>query len=355
MNYIGSKLSLLDFIEDSINKVVDRKAKTFSDLFAGTGAVGTHFKKLGYKVISNDIQYYSFVLNKHYIGNHKNLKFEKLVKTLPELNGIKIGDRENYVCNYLSNLRGVRGFIYKNYCLGGTKKKKYPRQYFSDSNGMKCDAIRLEIEKWRKNELINENEFYFLLTSLLETIDKRANTASVYGAFLKQLKKTAQKSFVLFPAELVVNHQDHEVFNLDVNKLINKIKGDILYLDPPYNQRQYSTNYHVLETIARYDYPKVYGVTGLRNYQDQKSFYCSSGEVKKAFEDLILNANYKYIFLSYNNEGLMSHDDIKEIMSKRGKYGYFKKEYGRFKADSDRNRVYSNKKTFEYLHYVICD
>lgn len=355
MNYIGSKLSLLNFIEDSINKVVTKESKTFSDLFAGTGAVGSHFKKLGYKVISNDIQYYSFVLNKHYIENHKNLKFEKLFRVLPELKKIKIEERKNYVCNHLSGLAGTQGFIYKNYCSGGTKNKKYSRQYFSDENGMKCDSIRLELENWKNKKLITESEFYFLLTSLIETVDKRANTASVYGAFLKQLKKTAQIPFVLKPAELIINHQDHKVFNEDVNKLVGKIEGDILYLDPPYNQRQYSTNYHVLETIAKYDNPEVYGVTGLRDYQDQKSLYCSRSQVKKTFEDLILNAKYKYIFLSYNNEGLMSHDDIKEIMRKRGKYGFFKKEYGRFKSDSDNNREYSDKKTFEYLHYVVCD
>jgi adenine-specific DNA-methyltransferase len=355
MNYIGSKLSLLGFLDESIKKVVGNNNMNFADLFAGTGAVGAHFKKLGYKITSNDIQYYSFVLNKHYIENHKELKFEKLFQVLPELKKIKIEDRKNYVCSYLSSLKGVQGFIYKNYCLGGTKNKKYPRQYFSDENGMKCDAVRIEIEKWKNDKQITNNEFYFLLASLLETVDKRANTASVYGAFLKSLKKTAQIPFELKPAELIINHQKHEVFNEDINKLMSRIKGDILYLDPPYNQRQYSTNYHVLETIAKYDNPELHGITGLRDYKDQKSLYCSKNQVKQIFEDLILNAKYKYIFLSYNNEGLMSLDDIREIMSNRGEYGYFKKEYGRFKSDKDKHRKYLEKKTYEYIHYVICN
>jgi adenine-specific DNA methylase len=152
MNYIGSKLSLLGFLDESIKKVVGNNNMNFADLFAGTGAVGAHFKKLGYKITSNDIQYYSFVLNKHYIENHKELKFEKLFQVLPELKKIKIEDRKNYVCSYLSSLKGVQGFIYKNYCLGGTKNKKYPRQYFSDENGMKCDAVRIEIEKWKNDK-----------------------------------------------------------------------------------------------------------------------------------------------------------------------------------------------------------
>ncbi len=354
MNYIGSKLSLLKFLEESINKVVKDDCRVFCDLFAGTGIVGNYFKKKGYKIIANDIQYYSYVLNKHYIGNHKELKFLKLVKKLPKLKKIKAENRKDFVCDYLENLKETKGFIYKNYCLGGTKGKKEQRQYFSDSNGMRCDAIRQKIEEWKKERLINNNEYYYLLTSLIESVDKCANTASVYGAFLKKLKKSAQKSFILQPAELIINDQEHKVYNKDINVLVKEVKGDILYLDPPYNHRQYASNYHMLETIARYDNPDIKGKTGLRDYNEQKSLYCSRLQVKRAFKDLILKAKTKYIFLSYNNEGLMSLDDIKEIMSLRGKYGFFTKDYNRFKADKTENRNHKANRTIEYLHYVVC-
>ena len=352
MNYIGSKLSLLEFLENSINKVVDKDCRVFCDLFAGTGIVGSYFKKKGFKVIANDIQYYSYVLNKHYIENHKELSFSKLSAELPELKNIKTKDRKVFVCKYLENLKGVQGFIYNNYCIGGTNHREIQRQYFSDMNGMRCDEIRQKIEKWKEEKVINNKEFNFLLTSLITSIDKCANTASVYGAFLKKLKKTAQQNFVLQPAELIINAQDHKVYNEDINSLIKKIKGDILYLDPPYNHRQYASNYHILETIAKYDNPKIHGKTGLRDCENQKSLYCSRVEAKDAFRDLISNAKVKYIFLSYNNEGIMSLNDIKEIMSLRGKYGYFTKDYNRFKADKNRN--YKADKTVEYLHYVVC-
>ncbi|OGY41244.1 MAG: modification methylase [Candidatus Buchananbacteria bacterium RBG_13_39_9] len=355
MNYIGSKLSLLEFIEESINKVVDKNCDTFCDLFAGTGIVGRYFKKRGYKIIANDIQYYSYVLNRHYIGNHKELTFSKLVKEIPELKNIMLDDKKGFVCSYLSDISGVKGFIYTNYCVGGTTNKNVERQYFSDENGMRCDAIRQKIEKWKTENLVSDDEYYFLITSLLESIDKYANTASVYGAFLKKLKKTALNNLILKPAELIINDQDHKVFNEDVNEVSERIQGDILYLDPPYNHRQYATNYHLLETIAKYDNPKIHGKTGLRDYQQQKSLYCSRTKVKNAFKALISKAKVKYIFLSYNNEGLMTLNDIKEIMSLRGKYGYFTKDYNRFKADKTENRDYKATKTVEYLHYIVCN
>jgi adenine-specific DNA-methyltransferase len=355
MNYIGSKLSLLEFLESSMNKVINSDCQIFCDLFAGTGVVGSYFKKKGFKIIANDIQYYSYVLNRHYIKNHKELEFKKLFSKIPELRKAEIESRKNIVFYFLNNLKGREGFIYNNYCLGGTKNKKEPRQYFSDENGKRCDAIRKRIEDWKKKRLINNDEYYFLLASLIESVDKHANTASVYGAFLKKLKRSALKPFILTPAPLIINKQEHEVYNDDINRVIRKVKGDILYLDPPYNQRQYATNYHILETIARYDSPTIFGKTGLREYQAQKSAYCSRNQVKESFRDLILNANVRYIFLSYNNEGLMSADDIKEIMSLRGKYGHFVKEYNRFRADKNKNRDFSATKTTEYLHYVVCD
>ena len=330
MNYIGSKYSLLNFLEESINSVVGKEfnAGIFADLFAGTGAVGTLFKKKGYTIISNDIQYYSYVLNKHLIENTPPMDMSRFI--------------------YLNDLKGKEGFVYKNYCAGSGSE----RNYFTDDNGKKCDAIRSEIERLYKNKKITDNEYYYLLASLIDEIDKYANTASVYGAFLKHIKKSAIKSFVYELLPLIDGAKNNTVYNEDINELINNVNGDILYLDPPYNARQYCTNYHVLETIARYDNPELHGVSGLRDYNDQKSKFCSKRTVLNEFEYLIKNAKFKYIFLSYNNEGLMSLEDIKNIMSKYGKYDLFKQEYKRFKADVEKNRNIKASSTVEYLHWI---
>ena len=191
-----------------------------------------------------------------------------------------------------------------------------------------------------------------MLASLLEAIDKVANTASVYWAFLKKIKKSAEKPLTLKSIPFPINNYENEVFNEDINSFIKGHKFDVVYLDPPYNERQYSANYHLLETIAKYDIPIIKGKTWLRNYSKQKSLYSKKIEVKKVFADLIKNLDAKYIFLSYNDEWLMSLEEIKEIMSSRGKYWFFKQEYWRFKADKTEYRYHYKHSVTEYLHYV---
>ena len=293
MNYIGSKFKLLSWIKEEILKVVgnDLSDKIFCDLFAGTGAVGRAFKKDVKQIISNDLEEYSYILNRNYIEN-LNLPNNYLL-LIDELNNLPLIDS---------------GFIYKNYCLGSGSN----RQYFSDYNGKKIDTIRTKIEEFNYNSTLDL--YYFLLASLLESADKIANTASVYGAFLKSLKKSAQQNLILQPAIFESNHQNrnNKVYKLDSNKLIKNIAGDILYIDPPYNHRQYGANYHILNTIAIYDEFIPKGKTGMRIYN--RSNYSKKGKVLNNFEELIINAKFKYIFLSYNNEGLMSLEDIKSVM-----------------------------------------
>ena len=331
MNYIGSKLSLKSFIKDTILSIskIDSENKVFADLFAGTGVIGSEFKKMGYKVIANDIQHYSYILNKHFIENNNPMNIELI--------------------EHLNSLEGKEGFIYNNYCMGSGSE----RNYFSDFNGKKCDAIRQELEKLYKNKEIDEHQYNYFLASLINSIDKHANTASVYGAFLKSLKKSAVKDFELELLPIIDGNKDGKVYNEDINILIKEIKGDILYLDPPYNARQYSANYHLLETISKYDNPIIKGKTGLRDYSNQKSKFCSKLQVNQVFEELISDADFKYIFLSYNDEGLMSLETIKKIMEKYGEYQCFTTDYKRFRADKEENRNHKKSSTVEYLHCLI--
>jgi adenine-specific DNA-methyltransferase len=329
MNYIGSKHKLNQWILENITQVVKKPLEqvVFCDLFAGTGAVGRNLKPLVKQVIANDIEFYSYVLLQNYIGNHKQLDFE------------------NYI-NQLNRLPGKKGFVYENYSEEGAAG----RLYFSKENGQKIDAMRVQIERWNTDKAIQDELYYFLLASLIESADKVANTASVYGAYLKKIKKSAAKTLILEPAHFDVTPQSHPVFQEDANALIKKISGDVLYLDPPYNSRQYGANYHLLNTIAKYDTFVPQGKTGLRSYE--KSNYCKKGEVTKSFEDLIKNAQFQYVFLSYNNEGLMAQNEVETIMKRYGNYTLITKKYQRFKADKTENRNHTADATFEYLHIL---
>lgn len=342
MNYIGSKYSLIDFLKSSIATILKSNGETrtpnqmvFADLMAGTGVVSDAFKKEGYSIIANDIQYYSYILTKHILENNSNLDENRCAELVDELNKVE----------------GVEGFIYKNYCYEGTEGQEFRRMYFTAYNAKKCDAIRIAIEEKHNKNIITDNEYFFLLGSLINSIDKYANTASVYGAYLKKFKKSALKEMILTPLPITHDKVDCKVYNEDINELIKHVSGDILYLDPPYNARQYCNNYHLLETIAKYDNPFIYGKTGLREYADQKSVFCIKGKVEKAFAELIKNANFKYIFLSYNNEGLMSCDTIEKIMKKYGKYKLLFQDHRRFKADNARETKADM--TVEYLHCLV--
>ncbi|MDO9780291.1 DNA adenine methylase [Glaesserella parasuis] len=342
MNYIGSKLSLMDFIQEGIDYVLEKnndstsyEKLTLCDLFAGTGAVGSFFKEQGMKIIANDSMFYSYVLNKHYIGNN-----DKVFS-------------DNAIFQELNNLELINdGFIFNNYCLGGTLDDEYQRMYFSDRNGKFCDTVRTKIENLFLEQKISEKQYYFLLASLLESIDKHANTASVYGAFLKKIKTKAAQDCLIKPASIISSQiNEHQVFQKDAQDLITKISGDILYLDPPYNSRQYCDNYHILETIARYDSPEIKGKTGLRlDNKANKSDFCYKNKAIEAFEYIVKNANFKYILLSYNDEGIIGIDDIVRIMSKYGDYSVLTKKYKRFKASS---KDVDKKETIEYLHCFI--
>ncbi|HSE97523.1 MAG TPA: DNA adenine methylase [Blastocatellia bacterium] len=345
VNYIGSKHSLLPFLDRVYSRVADGDERVFCDIFAGTAAVGRHFKRRGMKVIANDLQYYAYALNKAYIEINDTPPFTALRKKYRDRiarHSAGPGERAESVLAFINNLSGKRGFISANYGPDGN------RLYYTQENAEKADAIRQSIERWREQKIITEREYFYVLCSLLEAIDQVANTASVYGAFLKKFKASARRPLALRPLELSNHVAGCRVFNRDANDLIEEIKCDVLYLDPPYNHRQYGANYHVLETVASYDSPELSGITGMRSYP--RSLYCRRRSAREALEQLVRSARAKHILLSYNDEGLLSLDEVRRILSLRGTPRTFHTPYSRFKADN--GRTYKRDATVEYVHYV---
>ena len=331
MNYIGSKTKLLNFIQESIEeftKITDFDKKIFCDLFAGTGTVGSHFKKLGCQTISNDVLFFSYIINKNLIEN--NHLFSPLI-----------------IKNLNKNLHPKSGFITKNY----SPYKDSNRMYFTVENAQKIDAYLDKIYNLYNKHQISDSEFIFLLSSLIKSADKIANTASVYAAYLKQFKKTALNEIELIPAQPVIGKYSGKSYNKKAEDLIQEIKGDILFLDPPYNTRRYDTNYHILETIALNDNPVLHGKTGLREEESQKkSAFSSKQKAMDSLEEIIANAEFKYIFLTYNTDGIISAENIERIFKKYGRFDVKKKEYKRFKADTSEERNYDNSDLYECIY-----
>lgn len=327
MNYLGSKIRLSEFIEKTITQSISQplSESSFCDLFAGTGAVGNHFHNKVKSIIYNDREYYSYVINKAFYSEIEEKSYRLM---LDELNSLK----------------ETEGFIFQEYSEAGLSE----RLYFSEFNGKKIDAIRMRIEELYKNSVINENFYILLLATLLKAVDKVANTASVYCAFLKKLKKTALMPLKLIPIKTASHPTNYEIRREDSNALINNIKGDILYLDPPYNGREYGCYYHLLNTISLYnDKIQPKGKTGLTSYRTSR--FCLKKEAGEALFELLKAAKYQHIFLSYNNEGIIATLSIEEMMKNLGTYQCSLINYPKFKSDKSNSKSH----TIECIHHLI--
>ena len=275
------------------------------------------------------------------------------INQIPSFNKIS----KNGISGVLQELNSIspkNGYVFNNFAPSGKEK----RQYFSDDNARKIDAIRDRIEKWRNDKLLSDDEYYILVYSLIDAADFVANISGTYGAYLKIWRSMALKKLELKIPDITNNKLKNEVFQEDANLLIKKISGDILYLDPPYNERQYASNFHLLETLAVWDKQDLVGKTGQRDYSKKKSAYSQKVNSIKAFEDLIINANTRYIILSYNNEGIIPRDEILRILNNKGKVTEYTTNYRRFRTERDHDKRQYKKcddKVVEHLYIIKID
>lgn len=272
--YLGSKTKLLSFIDDILSKE-NIKFESFADIFAGTGSVAGHFHDRS-KIIVNDIldsnnHAYQAFFSKEKIREHL------LKDCLIRYNSIEVsGHDENYFSDNFANT------------------------YFDAINAKKIGIIRDDIEMLYEEKTITPRERSYLLTSLIYALDRIANTVGHYDAYRKI--KIPDKKLFLLPLEVSRSHHDAAIYKTDANELVKKIRADIVYIDPPYNSRQYSDAYHLLENISTWKKEKVVGVAKKLDRSHIKSKYNmkSAGD---AFGELIDNINSKYILVSYNDMG----------------------------------------------------
>ncbi|KKS12947.1 MAG: Modification methylase StsI [Candidatus Daviesbacteria bacterium GW2011_GWB1_41_5] len=311
--FLGNKTKLLGFIGDIVADKC-RGYYTFCDIFAGTGVVGQYFNRPDTKIISNDILDSSFTSLQCWLGT-KNYNKDKISNTTEYLNSIE-SNKENYVSENFGN------------------------SYFTKENAQKIGAIRDEIERLNNKGEISKEEKSVLLTSLVYAIDKVANTVGHYEAYRKKLD-TIQGLRLLVPDIDVKNNANNEIYQKDANQLVREIKCDVLYIDPPYNSRQYGDSYHLLENIITWKKPRVEGVAKkMVNRAHLKSRYCIKG-ADNAFEDLIQNVKAKHILVSYNNTGekknvrsnaKISDERIIAILKNKGDVEVFERDYKGFTA-----------------------
>ena len=292
--YLGNKFKLLKAIKELVKKKCGNYS-SFIDLFSGTGVVANSFNSNKVKIITNDLLYSNYVIAKSFFEIKKSPVV--LLKKIESLNSIKT-DKANYFSRHFGS------------------------KYFTKDNAIKIGAIREKIEKISTNA----NEKFVLITSLIYAADKVANTVGHYDAYRENLD-TRGKLELQVPNMDYSKNKNNKAYCMDSNILANEIKGDVVYIDPPYNSRQYSDTYHLLDNLALWRKPEVFGKAKKMDRSHIKSKYCGKDAVLE-FQDLITKLNTKHIIVSYNNtentkhgrsNAKISFNQIKNILMKKGK------------------------------------
>ncbi|WP_242345885.1 DNA adenine methylase [Mucispirillum schaedleri] len=332
MRFLGNKESILNDIEALLqNKGLLYKQLTFFDAFAGSGSVSDYFKKY-YNIIINDNLNWSVIYSRGRICASK-CNFNIL--------GFNPFDYLN------SHNRMIEGYFYNNYAPTRTQ-----RMYFTPENAGRIDFFRFQIEQWKTQNLLTYDEYCYLMASLIESVSKVSNTAGVYGAYLKSWDKRALKAieFINVP---FINEKVKTIFqyNDKIENIIEYVECDIIYLDPPYTQNQYGTQYHLLETLVLNDNPEISKITGSRSTAPMRSDWSKNYKAHILFEHIIAKTKAKYVIFSYNDDGLMSKTYIEAVLKRYGKldtYTCKKIPYKQYKNWKSQNKD----SHFEYLYFI---
>lgn len=332
MRFIGNKESITDEILGLLEqKGLLNKNLTLLDAFCGTGSVANALKG-SFDIIINDLLNWCVVYTKGIISAI-DCKFDKL--------GLDPFEFFN------TSAKTLQGFIYNNYAPTNSE-----RMYFTPENAGRIDYFRQQIEEWNNQQLLSEEEYAYLLACLIESVSSVSNTAGVYGAFLKKWDPRAIKPIVFNKIDSnIESHNLVSTYNGKIEEIITNIQCDVLYLDPPYTQNQYGTQYHLLETLILDDNPSISPITGSRSTTNMRSDWSKKFKANIKFDYVIANTQAKYILFSYNNDGFMSKEYIEACLKRYGKQETYLckkipyKKYRNFKTKGD-------KKHFEYLFFV---
>ena len=340
LNYIGSKFQLLDWITSNMKEKTGWDSfanKKIGDMFSGTGIVSYYFRKHLAQVISNDAELYSSIITHAFTRSIYTETCKKIIEEFQK--DIEDNKHSNTI-----------GFITTHY----SPYNSCERKFFTIENAQRIDYLRNSLEIIK--ESIPFDEYQFILASILLSADAVSNVPAVYGCFLKNFKTKAQKNLTLMPihnntSQVVAgsNTFNYDVLNID---FIRSFETDMVYLDPPYNARQYSKNYFPLNIIAKT--PEILltemplkGKTGIPMDCFISPFCKKGGVVEKAFDLLFRELKTKWIFLSYNSESIVSKEKMLDIMKNYGDASVIERDYKRFKS-------FEYNKDVEIKEYLFC-
>ncbi len=343
--YIGNKRKLLGLIQLAIAKTEVKPSSTFLDVFAGSGVVSRMAKKMFFRVITNDWEPYAKEINNCYIFCNKAPDFA-------DLGGY------HSTLQMLNDLPPIEDWITKHLCPSNDDQYdiQKDRMFYTRSNGMKLDAMRLQIKQWEDSGHITSIEKSCLLAPMIYQACYTSNTSGVFKGFHNGWGGQTQTALYrilsnlqLKPTVFFDNNKENIVEKMDCIDLANKLLQDkqaidIAYLDPPYNQHPYGSNYHVLNTLTLWDYPilseKIEGRNKAAIRHDwrteRRSAYNYRGEAEKAFEKLINLLPARYILTSYSTDGMISLNNMVDICIRKGHTELVLQSYKRYRVSSQR-------------------
>ena len=307
MRYFGSKATVVPELYRILSGKISEGS--FCDPFGGIGTIGSFFKSKNYQVTSGDILTFAHYFQLAKISQNNLPHFEKLFH-YTELTSCQD------IIDYLNNIKPRRGWFFKNYAD--------ERHFFTPQNGAKIDACWTQIRFWENQGLLTYSEKAVLLASLINSMDKYANCAGTYYAFLKKWYQESLQPFRFEFLKFISGNLNCKCFHCDAIKVTEKQKFDILYLDPPYNSRPYAFYYHLPETIALCRTPKIHGKSGMPLSERPKSAFNYKGSAKKELQSLLENSRFHFLAFHYADNGIISQNELRTIFMAHGDVEEFK-------------------------------
>jgi adenine-specific DNA-methyltransferase len=299
IKYIGSKRVLVRHIVRAVSAFPE--SARVLDLFSGTSRVARALKETGRYVIANDHLAYAATLARCYVQADAD-------RWLPEARRL---------IDELSNVAPERGYFTRAFCEEA--------RYFQPHNGARVDAIREEIAR---RALPSELEA-IALVSLMEAADRVDSTTGVQMAYLKRWAARAFKDLELRVPAILPGSGD--ALHLDAVEAASQVQSDVVYLDPPYNQHSYMGNYHVWESLVRWDKPERYGIANKRvQCKEYKSDFNSKRRIRQALQAVIEALQCKHLLVSFNNEGHVDREEMIDLLSCRGHVGVVSVDFKRY-------------------------